>query len=86
MPRTKSAEKALRQNARRRTKNLARKAALRDAVKHARKLSGGNDAAETRAALSRAYQTLDKMAKVGLIKKGKARRLKSRLAKRIPRG
>lgn len=82
MPRTKSAKKALRQNTRRRVKNLARRATIRDAVKQYKKLLGGEDAAASRAALARAYQALDKMAKVGFIKKGKARRLKSRLARK----
>lgn len=59
---------------------------MRDAVKQYKKVASGKDAAETRAALARAYQALDKMAKVGFIKKGKARRLKSRLAKKLPRG
>ncbi|MFH0806621.1 MAG: 30S ribosomal protein S20 [Candidatus Brennerbacteria bacterium] len=86
MPRTKSAKKALRQNARRRTQNVTRRTHIRDAVKLYKKAAGGKDTAEALAALSRAYQALDKMAKVGLIKKGKARRLKSRLAKKLPRG
>lgn len=86
MPRTTSAKKALRQNARHRAKNLVRRVAIRRTVKNYRASLGKGDAAETLSALSRAYQTLDKMAKVGFIKKGKAKRLKSRLAKRIPRG
>lgn len=80
MPRTQSAKKALRQNVRRRTRNLARRARVREAVKQYKKAASGPDAA---AALARAYQTLDKMAKVGFIKKGKARRFKSRLAKKL---
>jgi ribosomal protein S20 len=86
MPKTSSAKKALRQNVRRRVVNLARRGRIRDAVKQYKKLAKGPDAEGARAALARAYQTLDKMAKVGLIKKGKARRLKSRLAKKLPRG
>ena len=80
MLRTRSAGKALRQNVRRRARNLVRKGRMRDAVKQYRRAAAGSP--EATAALSRAYQTLDKMAKVGFIKKGKARRLKSRLAKK----
>lgn len=58
---------------------------MRKSIKTYQKLAKGGGA-EANAALSHAYQTLDKMAKTGFIKKGKARRLKSRLAKRIPRG
>ena len=86
MPRTTSAKKALRQNVRRRARNIVRRSHVRDTVKQYKKAAAGKDAEGARAALARAYQALDKMAKVGFIKKGKARRLKSRLAKRIPRG
>lgn len=65
--------------------NLKRKARLRGSLKAYQKLAKGGGA-EAQAALSRAYQTLDKMAKTGFIKKGKARRLRSRLAKKLPRG
>lgn len=86
MPKTTSAKKALRQSLRRRARNLARRARLRTDVKRYEKLASGGDAVAARAALAKAYQTIDKMAKVGFIKRGKARRLKSRLARKIPRG
>jgi len=85
MPRTSSAKKALRQNVRRRAKNLARRARMRTDLKAYRKLAAARDGAQARAALAKAYQTFDKLAKTGFIKKGKARRLKSRLAKKLPR-
>ncbi|MBI2278787.1 MAG: 30S ribosomal protein S20 [Candidatus Brennerbacteria bacterium] len=86
MPRTRTAKKALRQNTRRRTRNLSRKAQARVAVKQYKQKLEDGDRAAARVALANAYQKLDKMAKVGFIKKNKARRLKSRLARKFPRG
>ncbi|MDP3974927.1 MAG: 30S ribosomal protein S20 [Candidatus Jorgensenbacteria bacterium] len=83
MPRTSSAKKALRQNARRHAKNLVWKTRARDNIKEYRKLLGSKDSAGSRAALARVQQTLAKMAKVGLIKRGKVRRLTSRLSKKL---
>lgn len=74
MPITKSAKKALRQSIRRREKNRVWKDKLRDAVKKAA-------SEKSPAALSRAYKIIDKSAKKGLIKKNKAARMKSRLAR-----
>ena len=74
MPITKSAKKALRQSRSRREKNLVWKEKLKKAVKSAIET-------KTPATLSEAYKTIDKSAKVGLIKKNKASRLKSKLAK-----
>lgn len=74
MPITTSAKKALRQNKRRRSRNLARMRVYKEAVKQAKKT-------KTAELLSRAYQALDKAAKAGIIKKNAASRKKSRLAK-----
>lgn len=74
MPITSSAKKALRQSERRRAANRARREKLREAVKKA-------TSAKSQAALSEAYKTIDKSAKAGIIKKNKAARMKSRLAK-----
>ncbi|KKT83366.1 MAG: 30S ribosomal protein S20 [Candidatus Giovannonibacteria bacterium GW2011_GWC2_44_9] len=74
MPIIKSAKKALRQSRRRRERNLVWKDKLRDAVKRA-------VSEKSPAALSAAYKTIDKSAKKGLIKKNKAARMKSRLAR-----
>jgi small subunit ribosomal protein S20 len=76
MPNTKTAKKALRQNVRRRTKNIKQKKALREVVKAYKK---SPDAEK----LSAVYKSLDKAAKVNLIKKNKASRLKSRLSKKL---
>lgn len=69
----KSAKKALRQNVKRRARNLVYKRKIKDVLKKAK----------TAADLPQVYKTLDKAAKVGVIKKNKASRLKSRLAKSL---
>lgn len=83
MPKTKSAQKALRQNVRRKTQNLSRKAALKSAVKGFAILIKDKKTEEATKALSGVYKTIDKMQKVQLIKKGKANRMKSRLTKKL---
>lgn len=77
MPITQSAKKALRQNKRRRARNLARARAWKEAVKQAKKTPHNKEL------LARAYQALDKAAKRGVIKKNTASRKKSRLARFI---
>ena len=74
MPITSSAKKALRQSESRRARNQVWKEKLKDAVKKAA-------SEKSPASLSAAYKIIDKSAKKGLIKKNKAARMKSRLAK-----
>lgn len=82
MPKTSSAKKALRQTKTRNARNLERKTKLKIAVKDfARAIATDKETAKTK--LAETYKTIDKMAKVKLIKKGKANRMKSRLAKRV---
>jgi len=81
MPITKSAKKALRQNVRRRKMNVKRKAELKSVVKRYKKLIDAGQKDEARKYLSQVYKKLDKSAKVNLIKKNKAGRLKSRLSR-----
>ncbi|NCO15217.1 30S ribosomal protein S20 [Candidatus Wolfebacteria bacterium CG18_big_fil_WC_8_21_14_2_50_39_7] len=84
MPIIKSAKKALRQNIRRRKINLQRKSELKAVIKQYKKLvAGENDKAKE--FLSQVYKKLDKAAKINLIKKNKAARLKSRLSKLLRR-
>jgi small subunit ribosomal protein S20 len=83
MPITTSAKKALRQNRTRRIKNVAKKETYKKAVKNYRKLVIAKKTEETAAALSKAFQALDKAAKTNVITKNKASRLKSRLAKKL---
>lgn len=83
MPVIKSAEKALRQNARRRKKNLEKGRALKGAIKQYKKLRAGDKLQEAEKYLSTVYKLLDKAAKTNLIKKNKASRLKSRLSRQL---
>ena len=71
---TKSAKKALRQSESRRVVNREWKDKLKEAIKEATEK-------KTPAAVSFAYKIADKSSKRGLIKKNKAARIKSRLAK-----
>jgi len=81
MPNTKSAEKALRQNRRRRALNIQRKTSLKSAIKSFQRLAQEKKTQEANAALVRVYKVADKTAKVGLIKKNRANRIKSRSSK-----
>ena len=83
MPITSSAKKALRQNKRRRVMNLTRQDAYKSAVKEYRALVNSKKFEEAATALKKAFKSLDKAAKGKTIKKSKASRLKSRLAKMV---
>lgn len=83
MPKTISAKKALRQSIRRREINLNRKNKIKTVIKEYKKLVIGGKTKEAKEYLPNVYKTLDKMAKVNLIKKGKANRLKSRLSRKL---
>lgn len=85
MPITTSAKKALRQSLRRRARNIIRKDAYKDAIKAARALASDGTAKDAEQILSRAFKALDKAAKTRAIRKNKAGRLKSRLAKALAR-
>lgn len=82
MPITKSAKKAMRQNIQRRQKNIKRKTELKTAIKQYKNLLKSSQE-EAKKHLTQVYKKLDKSAKVNLIKKNKASRLKSRLAKKL---
>ncbi len=81
MPITQSAKKALRQSSRRRSQNLKRKRAEKDAVKELRRLVVQKKMEEAKALLPKAFQALDKAAKSGALKRNTASRLKSRLSR-----
>ena len=81
MPIIKSAKKALRQNIKHRKINLKRKAELKAVIKQYKKLITAGQKEEAKKYLSQVYKKLDKAAKVELIKKNRASRLKSRLSK-----
>jgi len=80
MPITQSAKKALRQGETRRAKNIKRKKALKDIIKEYKKLSVSKKE-EAKKMLPQVFKALDKAAKINLIKKNKASRLKSRLSR-----
>lgn len=83
MPITKSAKKALRQNLKRKSRNLAQKRKLKKLLKEVRILILGQKKEEAKNNLPGVYKSLDKAAKTGLIKKNAASRIKSRIAKKI---
>ena len=83
MPRTKTANKDIRKNVRRRAQNLSRQKRMRTSVKTYQKLVAAGNIDDARRNLPQVMQTLDKLAKVGYIKRGKADRMKSRLAKKL---
>jgi small subunit ribosomal protein S20 len=81
MPITKSAKKALRQNQKRRTRNLAKRRKLKSLLKEVSSLISEKKITEAKKLLPQVYKTLDKAAKAGLIKKNTADRKKSRMTK-----
>lgn len=82
---TKSAKKAIRQNARRRVRNLAYLNAMKKLIKEAKTFASQKKIPEAKAVLPKVYQIVDKAAKVGIIKKNAASRTKSRLTKLLQR-
>ncbi|MCS6789285.1 MAG: 30S ribosomal protein S20 [Patescibacteria group bacterium] len=80
MPITKSAKKALRQNIKRKKRNLAKKEAYKKAIKDYKKLLIAKNFNEAKQKLSLVFKSLDKAAKTNVIHKNKASRLKSRLS------
>lgn len=83
MPITKSTKKALRQNQRRRARNLVYKKKMRDLIKQVRTLVEEKKTEEAKKLLPQVYKILDKTAKVGVIKKNNAGRKKSRITKLV---
>lgn len=83
MPITKSAQKALRQNKRRREQNIKKKNALKKILKQFQRLILAGKIKEAKEFLPQVYKMLDKAAKWGIIKKNTASRKKSRLAAKL---
>lgn len=82
---TKSAKKALRQNKRRRARNLMYLNKIKKLIKETGSFVLQKKSEEAKKLLPQVYKILDKAAKVGVIKKNTASRKKSRLAKLINR-
>jgi small subunit ribosomal protein S20 len=78
-----SADKAMRQNVRRRTRNRVIRAKTRTEVKEAAKAIEGKDQAASEKTVREAMSALDKAAQKGIIKKNNAARRKSRLMKKL---
>lgn len=78
MPITKSAQRALRQTARRKQKNLEKKEAIKTVVKQIKKLTAQGKIEEAKALLPKAYKAMDKAAKSYLHKRAASRK-KSRI-------
>jgi small subunit ribosomal protein S20 len=81
MPRTKSAKKALRKSEKRRIENLRIKEKIKRLKKEIKKLIQENKIEEAKKLLPLFYKALDKAAKRGTVKEGKADREKSKIAK-----
>jgi len=83
MPITKSAKKALRQNVKRKARNLAYKNKMKKLIKEVRSLVSENKIEEAKKLLPSVYKILDKSAKTNVIKKNTASRKKARITKLI---
>lgn len=81
----KSAQKAIRQNKRRRAHNLTYINNMKSLVKELKAFITQKKIKEAKELLPKVYQILDKTAKVGVIKKNNASRKKSRITKLIER-
>lgn len=86
MPITKSAKKALRQNQKRKARNLVYKKKMKDLIKKVRTLVLEKKIEQAKKLLPQVYKILDKTAKVGIIKKNTASRKKSRITKLVNKG
>ena len=82
---TKSAKKSIRQNKKRKTRNLVYKNKIKSLIKETRVLVLAKKIKEAKALLPAVYKALDKSAKSGVIKKNNASRKKSRMTKLIDR-
>jgi small subunit ribosomal protein S20 len=78
---TKSAQKAYRQNLKRKAHNAKQKMAYKKLIKEYKKLVAAKELKKAEEKLPFVYKALDKAAKTNLIKKNTASRLKSRLTK-----
>ena len=83
MANTQSAEKADRQNARRRTRNRTIRVSARTQVKNANNVIVDGNVEDAEKATVNAISALDKAAQKGIIKKNNASRRKSRLMKKL---
>jgi small subunit ribosomal protein S20 len=78
-----SARKRIRQNAKRRERNRARKSRIKGEIHKLDAAIGAGQKDQAAAQLKATSRTVDKIAATGTIHRNKAARLKSRLAKRV---
>lgn len=83
MPIKRSAKKALRQNLKRRKRNLARKKQIKQLRRQYLLALKNKDKEKAKEILKNLYSVLDKSAKRNIIHCNKASRLKSRLTKKL---
>lgn len=80
MPQHKSAEKRVRQNKKRRVRNIQKRSKMKTAIK---KVTAAPDKETASAELKNAIAILDKSAVNGIIHKNKAANIKSKLTKKV---
>ncbi|MBI4359438.1 MAG: 30S ribosomal protein S20 [Candidatus Nealsonbacteria bacterium] len=85
MPITESAKKALRQSRKRRKQNQRVKEDIKKLEKTIESLLAQKKTSEAKNLLPQIARALDKAAKIGVIKKNKASRKKSRIGRRLNR-
>lgn len=85
MPNKSSAEKSLRQDKKRRSRNMRRKTAIKDSIKDLDAAIHENDRDSAEKALSSCFKSLDKAAAKGAIHKKTASRKKGRLSSKVER-
>jgi small subunit ribosomal protein S20 len=78
MPQRKSAKRELKKSLKRRRQNLARKKAIKEAIKTYQKALKAKDLEGAKTALNQVYKVLDKAASKKVIHPNKAARKKSR--------
>jgi small subunit ribosomal protein S20 len=83
MPITRAAKRALKKSLKKKDHNFAKKGILKKAEKKFVKSLTASDIEEAKKDLRILYKLLDKAVKTNLIKKNKAARDKSRLAKKV---
>jgi len=83
MPITKSAQKQLRQNPKKKVQNDKRKIEMKKLLKQALGLIEQKKADDLEKLLPSIYKAIDKACKIGVIKKNNASRKKSRIGKKL---
>ena len=83
MPIIKSQKKSLRQDLKRKKRNVTKKNKIKDLLKQVRKLVSLKKQEEAKKLLPQIYKALDKAVKTNVLKKNTASRKKSRITKLI---